>query len=431
MEHNLAFPEIWSCNDIEKQISLEDYLRVFNDNIHGKKIYIYWYRPSKSIVDLEETKRFFEFLHAVPTNNKGVNLLPIFVDLDNVMFVDKLVYILFETMIYHIIHDKAWAISVTGNLKPENCSNAIHTSSLLVGNWSANIVEDPSFTKMLNKKNEERCERYKYSRATKGNLSSSRCFVCGQLEGQECLHASDIMDFLNASRELIENAGGNVSRIANTIFEIIDNCAEHTDAQYIYDLDIHKVTHGAQSDLEGKEYVAINIAIWDFSTMKLGDAIKRKVELLESATSQEEICALVGGKPKTFEKLLDSKRGHEGIWSEKGTYDADDFYALAAFQPGVTGRFNPGSTGGSGLANVLNFLLQFPDDYRCYCLTGNTIINLDKKYLNKDGDEWFSFNDEETATFMNSKPSRTCISKSDVFYPGTAFFLHLELNGGS
>lgn len=431
MQHSFKFPEIWSCNELERKISLENYLRVVNDNVHFKKVFVYWYRPSNLTIDLEETKRFFEFLHAVPINKDEINILPIFIDMTDVKFVDKLVYILFETMIYHIIHDKNWIISVIGDLKPENCSNSINTSSLAVGNWSTGIVADSNFTNILNKKNQERCEKYKYSRSKIGDLSSTRCFVSAQSETKESLHASDIYEFLEESKELIEKAGGNLSDITNTIFEIIANCAEHTNSQYIYDIDIKKVIHGSASKLKGNEYVAINIAIWDFSKAKLGDAIKRKIECIENTSSKEEYNALIGEKEYTFEKLLQSKKVHEKVWRENDAYDADDFFALAAFQPGVTGRPHPGSTGGAGLAHVLDFLLDFSDIYRCYCLTGDTIINLDKKFLTKDKDGWYSFNNIQTANFVDSAPSKLCVSKSDVFYAGTAFFLHLELNGGT
>ena len=213
--------------------------------------------------------------------------------------------------------------------------------------------------------------------------------------------------------------------IVKTIMEIISNSTEHTQSSYIYDIDLKKVTHQLSADLQGKEYIAINVALWDFSNVRIGDAVKKKIHIIDSLSpADHEYMEQIGLKEKIYKKLLTSYHTHASFWNEY--YTEDEFFALAAFQPGITGRPHPGSTGGAGLSHVLDFLCDYPDNYRCYCLTGDTIINLNKDYLSKDADNWYSFANE--GYFSLSKPSRNCITKSNFFYPGTAFFLHLELN---
>ena len=126
---------------------------------------------------------------------------------------------------------------------------------------------------------------------------------------------------------------------------------------------------------------------------------------------------------------MEAKKYHSKKWNT--VYTENDFYTLSSFQPGITGRVNPSSTGGAGLAHVLDFLEVFSDNYRCYCLSGNSIFNLDKKFIKKDNEGWYTFSDVNNSDFSNTIPSCGCISKTKLYYPGTAFFLHLEINGGN
>ena len=170
-----------------------------------------------------------------------------------------------------------------------------------------------------------------------------------------------------------------IRQISNTILEIKANCAEHTRSPYIYDIDVKQVVHGEKSKFPGKSYISINVGIWDFSNVQLGDAIKEKIKIIESPDStKEQISYQIGKKEKTFTKLVNAHKIHTEFLTEN--YTDDDFFALSAFQPGVTGRNNPGSTGGAGLSHVLDFLKAYPDNFRCYCLTGNTIINFNREF---------------------------------------------------
>ncbi len=417
--------KFWEVNSPTTIPTLQRYLKLYRTEKDGSCKYLYMYNLDGTLIDLKAIKTFFDFLHAIPTDSKGKNLLPIYINLDRAKFADKLVYIMFETVILYLINNKKWLVSIEGDFEPENCSNGVQNCSLAKGNWPISEMDNPDFDLNMSNWNRIRIEKYKYNRVETNSLSQSRYFV-NNTNGTNNV-ASDIYEFLEKSPVLQETDPKTIGEIAKTILEIKDNCAEHTNSPYIYDIDVKKVVHGGQSNLEGRNYIAINVGVWDFSNARLGDAIKEKINIIESSSStQEQVSGQMGRKTDVFQKLLEVCDIHKKFFNDDYTYD--DFFALSAFQPGVTGRSLPGSTGGAGLSHVLDFLIDYSDNYKCYCITGNTIINLDRKFLSKDDNDWYTFNDMKECLFTNSKPSPTCVSKSPLFYPGTAFFLHLELN---
>lgn len=414
--------DIWTANNDGPKPNLREYLkfcRLKND----KPQFLYFYKPHKAYIDFDEIKVFVKFLHTIPVDINGKSILPIFINLQDACFSDKLVYIMMETIIHYLIENKNWLISVQGTIKPENCSNGVICSSLMHGNWSISNMVEKDFDNAVLKKNRIRKQHYKYNRKETDELCSTRFFV-NQTNNINNI-ASDIYSFLKNSSIMNSVEENKVNCIVNTIMEMVSNSAEHTQSSYIYDIDLRKVTHRQNTDLKGKEYIAINVALWDFSNVRIGDAIKKKIHIIDSLSpTDDEYIAQIGLKGKIYKKLLTTYHIHNSFWNEH--YTENEFFALAAFQPGITGRSNPGSTGGAGLSHVLDFLFYYPDNYRCYCLTGDTIIDLSKKYLLKDVDNWYSF--ARNGFFSSSKPSEKCITKSNFFYPGTAFFLHLELN---
>lgn len=413
---------IWTDNNDFVSLNPSEYLRLCQ--LDGAKIqYVYIYQPCKSCIDLEEVKLLTSFLHVIPTDTNGRNILPIYLDLQNVSFSDKLVYVLLETVIYHLVVEKNWIISVQGNIRSENCSNGVRFSSLTQGNLSDSMLCQPNFNDVVEEKKSIRNQYYKYNRKETSDLCLTRSFV--RESSDVNIVASNIDYFLRNSSILESVTENNINNISNTIMEMISNCSEHIQSSYAYDIDLKKVVHRVNSNLCGKEYIAINVALWDFSNVRLGDAIKRKVAVLRKLKpSDPKYIEQVGLKEKIYKKLLSAYDNHSSFLDDD--YTEDQFFSLAAFQPGITGRKEPGSTGGAGLSHVLDFLCEYPDNYRCYCLTGDIIISLNKKYLSKDADNWYSFGERDG--FLTNKPSKQCITKSNFFYPGTAFFLHLELN---
>lgn len=425
LDKKINIDKLWEVNSPGVLPTLEKYLKLYQSEKDGSRKCLYMYKFNNAPIDLKDIKTFIEFLHAIPTDLKGKNLLPLYINLEGAKFVDKLVYIIFETVILYLITNKKWLVSIEGNVKPENCSNGVRNCSLAKGNWPISEMDNADFDFNILDWNRIKIEKYKYNRVETDSISHSRYFV-NNINGTNSV-ASDIYEFLEKSAVLQETDPITIGEIANTILEIKDNCAEHTNSPYIYDIDIKKVVHGVQSNLGGRDYIAINVGIWDFSNAGLGDAIKEKINIIESPNStKEQVSEQMGKKTEVFQKLLEVRDIHKNFLNDDYTYD--DFFALSAFQPGVTGRSLPGSTGGAGLSHVLDFLIEYSDSYKCYCLTGNTIINLDRNFLCKDDNGWYTFNDTKECLFTNSKPSPACVSKSPLFYPGTAFFLHLELN---
>lgn len=419
----------WDDGISIEKITLENHLFVLT-NDKGDKRWYYKFGIRENPVDFVSLISLAQFVSSVPTDDDGKCILPIAIDLNNRQFQDKMVYIFLETMIIHLINDLRWPITVLGDYVPENCSSGVCFSGLAYGNWPVALLFAKDFEQRVEEYNKKRISRYKYIRECEVETDITRCF--GRYNGAEndTCFSSDIYSFFEKSAAMKTVDKLLVHKIVGAILEIKDNCTEHALAPYVYDIDIKDTTHGKASPLCGERYISINIMVWDFSMKTLGDKIKEKINIIESpSSSSEDITNQVGNKVKVFEKLKEAKQAHEKLFDE--SYTISEFYTLAAFQPGITGRTNPGSTGGAGLASVIDFLKKYTDNYKCRCLTGNTYIDFSKEFLNFSEDDWISFSDVEGNDFKNHKPSGKCVSRLRNRFPGTAFFFHLEINGGS
>ena len=216
---------IWTANNDGPKPDLSEHLkfcRLDND----KNQFLYVYKPRKAYIDFDGIKSFVNFLHTIPIDIKGKSILPIFVDLQDVCFSDKLVYVMMETIIHYLIENKNWLISVQGTIKPENCSNGVNYSSLTYGNWSISTMSQKDFNDTVFKKNCIRKQHYKYNRKETDELSSTRFFV-NQTNNINNI-ASDIYSFLKNSSIMKNIEDNKVNCIVNTIMEMISNSAEHT-----------------------------------------------------------------------------------------------------------------------------------------------------------------------------------------------------------
>ena len=412
--------DIIDQNQYVSDTSFFDYSYFFED-IRGHKYFIYKYSPLNKTISINDISQFVSFFDKIASKNASI---PILLDLDQCIFCDKLVYVLLETVIYYFITTYNLNITIGGELIPENCSNGISYSSLNYGNFKLDQLYLKSSRDYLSRCNIDRIDKYTKNRMCSDELSLSRWHIVKEKNIDDCLISSDINDFFTNSPLITDK--DLASKIAHTIIELKDNCSEHSNSDYIYDIDIKESIHKAEGIYQGKDYISVNVAIWDFSGCNIGSRIKEKINRIKQYQSYDGEQVLYSNKKSTFRKLMDAYDKHCHFWNNK--YDFDDFCCLAAFQPGITGRESDYITGGAGLAHVLDFLLSFPDVYRCYCITGNTIITLNKDYIKKDKSGWYSFNEAEEQDFCNNIPSKACIGKSQFFYPGTAFFLHLEIN---
>lgn len=387
---------------------------------------VYQYVPNRDTLNLDDAAHLLDFLYSVPVHERtGVNILPIIINLFGCSFFDKLSYIMYETVVYYYTVIKRYHITVRGVPICDNCTSGIGFSSLFKDNWKIETLCRRDASNIIYESNSLRAHEYGYHTYEDDLFSTTRYLVKPNKEYDVSSTVSDISAFLNRSLTRLFLPEELISSIEDPIDEIITNCAEHANSPFIYDLDVQNTVHGTSSLLNGKEYKAINVAIWDFSHKKLGDDISSKTKTLESSGDNPQFWEGYG-KANEFQKLLEAKRAQESMWTD--AYNADSFYALTAFQEGITGRFTNDSLGGSGLAKLVDFLVNYPDRYKCYCLTGNTLVNLDRKYLNRGGDGWYTFNDKPNASFLNMCPSVSCVNKTRFFFPGTAFYLHLEIN---
>ena len=174
--NDFCLDAIWTTNNDCLKPDLGEYLklcRLEND----KTQFLYVYKPYKPHIDFDEIKSFINFLHTIPIDTNGKNMLPIFIDLQDVHFSDKLVYIMMETVLHYLIENRNWLISVQGTIRSENCSNGVGCSSLMQGNWSISTVGQKDFDDVVVRKNCIRRQNYKYNRKETDALSSTRFFV--------------------------------------------------------------------------------------------------------------------------------------------------------------------------------------------------------------------------------------------------------------
>lgn len=233
----------------------------------------------------------------------------------------------------------------------------------------------------------------------------------------------DINDFTTDVRTYLEiNQVDNdtSSDIAKTIAELVENALNHGKSSCLIDIDVSSPTFRSP-DHKGINFEGVNIVIISFSKHNFPFKLKKKMDA-------HNLNKTNGVLVEKYKKINEAIENHYPNLSNE--YTEETFWIFASLQHRISGRYNEFDTNGVGLTKLIKQSKQHAEADFCYMISGHTKINFISKYLeqniDKDGDEWFGFN--ESGNFLSELPEKNTFDKLNFNMPGTAYNLSFAID---
>ncbi|MFK4926766.1 hypothetical protein ACI1TM_08900, partial [Lactococcus garvieae] len=298
----------------------------------------------------------------------------------NIIFADKLTYIIFECVCFSLV-EQGYRIQLFIRPEPSILTYGVLSSPLL--NLNHNDVE--GFQERFN----QIIDKIHYRRLIK--TSSPKDYLS--------ILTSDIATFLkNNGLDMVS-----AYQLGEISAELAGNSLEHGKSDCIVDIDISS-TH--EHEKETGEFVGVNLSIINFSETKFGDLLEDNLEN--------------NFQNNKYQRLKEIYSTHEDYFSNE--YPNKVFFTLASLQPKISGQYRKSISGigGLGTFRLLKALREKSFEDSCYLLTSTHIIRFLDGLFSTD-DEWIGFNKENDFLLP---PDSEVISKSPVDIPGVAYNLN-------
>lgn len=343
---------------------------------------MYTYSFSNCFFGLNDFRNLISYVNHI-INTQPIRLPFKFV-LKKVTFYDKLSYVLFELLCYHLI-TKGFRVYL--DLQP---NYGIGTKGINSAPMNLLSTKNYNEQKFLDKFGFE-IYRNHY-----------RFIAKTEKEDKYELPTRVMNDTKMFLKHYVGIEEKHLKRIAEIVAELTDNTLEHTHSDCLIDIDVSE--NFIKKDDPDNEYFGINIAILDLSGKLLGSGIKKFFKIEGNMW---------------YEKLKEAYKIHSKSFSLQ--YNEDDFFILSAFQNNISSRKRNYTTGGTGLTTLISLLEEDSDAYNCYAISGNHIIVFTHDTLKLDGDRWVGFNSENS--FLKHVPDDAVVQRSSLEYSGTAYNL--------
>ncbi|MFK4945001.1 MULTISPECIES: hypothetical protein [Lactococcus] len=366
---------------------MENLSLIYTKNIDREKK-IHFDRRKKSFVfETKETeftgKTLNRLLRFIQTAKKYGNLGKpnlTFVFESDIVFADKLTYIIFECLCYSLV-EQGYKIKLFICPEPSILTYGVLSSPLLNLNHNDVVGFQERFNQIIDK--------IHYRRLIK--ISSPKDLLS--------ILTSDIATFLKNNGLDMEAA----YQLGEISAELAGNSLEHGMSDCIIDIDVSS-TH--EHEQETGEFVGINLSIINFSDKKFGDLLEDNLEN--------------NFKDDKYQRLKEIYSTHENYFSK--IYPNEVFFTLASLQPKISGQYKKSinGIGGLGTLRLLKALREKSFEDSCYLLTGTHIVRfLDGLFSTEN--EWIGFNKENDFLLP---PDPEVISKSPVNISGAAYNLN-------
>ncbi len=307
--------------------------------------------------------------------------IPIVIILGEFEFYDKLVYIIFESIVYYLNEIVGHKIDIQFKAKLTIWTEGIRYSSLvnnkdIIAKHYKYDINMHHFRKLIPERNERKDE-----------------YLSNLLQ--------DIYGFLfNNGIEDIT-----CEKLSEVIIELVGNAGEHGNSECLLDIDITQSEYGKR-DEEGVFY-GLNVVILNYSSTLFFEPLKEKL------LSKIELS-------KRYNDVLKAKKYHFAHLNEN--YKEDDFYTISSFQHKISGSRVKNELGGTGLTSLLRTLEEDSDTHLCYMLSGRRILFFEKEHMLYDNDEYVGFN--KSKDFFSDIPDKSAFDTINTFLPGVAYNLN-------
>lgn len=311
--------------------------------------------------------------------------LNIELDLGDVIFIDKATYIILDAIIFYVLTQTNFNISL--------CMNCDSTRFIHNGLTLTSFIRNSNIDGLINKKG----LISDYLKRKHINTSHFRVFMCRSEMGSNdtvSFLMSDVASFLKPF--LDDN--DYIDLISEVVAELVDNVVCHSDGDCIIDIDISQLT---KKDIENTDYKGVNVTIFNISNFKLGDQVKENIinkKYLEN--------------DPLYSKVYTAYNNHKLFFDN--TYEIDDFFNITTFQRYVSSRLLKSGNGGTGLTTLIEQIIGNSEDHYSYVISGKNIIMFNQDYLNITDEGFVGFNKERD--FINARPDVNAVSAKELTY---------------
>ncbi len=345
------------------------------------------YKSNVQLFDFYELRKLIKFFSTVESKFKNAKLIYNIVYNKRVEFADKLTYILLECLLYDQIINRNNNIRLYLQYKSTIKTEGIKDS----------IIFHTRNEEEFKKKFFNNISAYHYRKLVNFSNYNNKPEIIS-------IVLSDLRAFLTNCE--VEQTQSN--QLAEISVELIDNALEHSQSDCLFDIDVTESTYRQEDENTG-EYMAVNIAVIDFSPNTLGLGIKNSVN--------DNNCNI-----EPYKKLIGIKEIHENYFNSD--YNNDQFYLLSTFQNKISSRIDSGLTGGKGLTKLIEGLQKVSKTDICYVVSNDICLVFKKEHIKQDADKWVGFNEENDCKLP---PMKESLLKSPVNIIGTAYNLTFVL----
>lgn len=305
---------------------------------------------------------------------------------NDVTIQDKLVYIYFECLCYHLI-SKGFKVRVY-------FETSVNISTAGINYSPIQYLNPPNGKYSL-----EEFKRYFLK-----DLSLNHFRLWIDKDKDPSVLSGDIIIFLKHTQLFSQKM---LYSIANTICELAGNAIEHGESDCLIDIDIApNYSHQNKGSLS---FMGLNVVVLNFSNKNIGDLVQQKV--LSGNDYGEK-----------YSKLQLIRNRHSKYFTNQ--YTEEVFWMLASFQDEISGRLDTSISGGKGSMELIKSIIDYSENSYCYVMSGRYTLSFEKEFLKKDPKGFIPFND---SSFETNPPKLELCSKSMVRLPGVGYNLNFVI----
>jgi len=367
-----------------------------NPQTKGKKVKIKdgWveYSDKSSMLNFKSIHRFLNFISGL-RNSFGAEVFGIEIRFPNMEADDKLSIQILESVIYSLISDYKYSVSISMKMFTNILTEGVKYSPLQ-HLTKADYSED----------------RFIKEYESQMNLRHYRKIVPREWSYTDKLGSNVFLDVYDTLFHQIENKDF-AQALAEVSTELVNNANEHNDSDCILDLDISD--NYVKTDESEGIYYAINLTVVSFSNITLSDHLYSKITKGDYNGSR-------------YDTVAEAYENHKSFFTEK--YRETDFFMAASFQDKITGRKSCSSSGGTGLTRLIQMLEEYADSSKCYVVSDNRALYFLQDLLSYDENGWIGFNKEND--FRNYPPETGTMKDIPINIPGVAYNLSFVCKKG-
>ena len=365
-----------------------------NIRLSSNKTYVYETRAYE--IDIDEIRKILNFINSIKVKHR-LSLLPIIINLNNGIFVDKLSYILLECICFNLIEKEGCKLTLLFNCQHKIYNEGIKTSCLKYVNGTKEGLN-------------------KFKKLFKFDIFQSHFRKIVNVESYSFESTSRMVQDIDNFLKVCGIKKSYRTRVSEIVGELLDNSLEHSCSDCLIDLDVTRDYEKINAN-PTDNFCGVNIVVLNFSEISLCDGIYHKIKKIDDGEYGDKKIT-----PRYYD-VIRARNFHSQYWNE--FYTEKDFCTVASFQHKISSREDTFATGGTGLTQLLRGLQEESDAYECYMLSADRRYNFIKSILSHNTDDWIGFNVE--SDFLSTLPDSKFFGNSPVYLPGTAYNLNFVM----